>query len=115
MTYWRHQVIQPALDRDVNAAIAEQREILRHDPGNPRAHHALGTLYHLQGHAGRAMEFFLRAIELDPDYAAPRVSAGRLYAVQGRYEEAWQQAREAARLGDRSLVDQLERYAITTG
>jgi tetratricopeptide (TPR) repeat protein len=110
MSFWRKQVIQPTLDRDVDTAIAEQRIILERDPRNPQAHFALGALHYSRGEAERAMAFYRKAIELDPMYAAPHVTLGRIYAVRGRYELAWKHAREAERLGDRSLVDQLGRY-----
>ena len=110
MTFWQRRVIQPALDRDVEAAVAEQRALLERDPENPHAHFALGTLKHFRGDTGAAVASVLRAIELDPGYAAPHLSLGRIYAVERRYDEAWKHAREAERLGDRSLVEQLERY-----
>ena len=110
MPFWRERVIQPFLDADVDAAIAEQCAILRRDPSNPRAYFALGTLLHFQGQTDKAMEFFLRAIELDPAYAAPHVSLGRIHIVRHDYDLAWKHAREAERLGNRSLVEQLERY-----
>jgi len=110
MSFWREQVIQPALNGDLEAAMAEQYRILQTDPKNPPAHFALGTLRHFQGQIELAIECFLQAIQLDPAYAAPHVSLGRIYAVKGRYEEAWRHAREAAQLGDSALVEQLERY-----
>ncbi len=110
MTFWRNKVIQPALDRDAAEAIAEQQAILERDPNNVRAHFALGTLYHFRGQSEPAIALFLKAIELDPTYAAPHISLGRIYAVKGLDDLAWKHAREAERLGDRSLVEQLERY-----
>ncbi len=110
MPFWRKQVIQPGLDRDVEAAVREQLAIVARDPGNAKAHFALGTLSHFQGQSDDAIQYFLKAIELDPAYAAPHVSLGRIYIVQGLYEQARMHAREAERLGDRSLVEQLERY-----
>jgi protein O-GlcNAc transferase len=110
MSFWRQQVIQPSLDSDLNAAIEEQVSILQHDPSNPRAHFALGTLRHLQGNTKAAVALFERAIALDPQYPAPHVSLGRIHAVEGRYEDAWRHAREAAALGDRSLLSQMKRY-----
>lgn len=113
MSFWRKQVIQPALDREVEEAIAEQQAILEQEPSSAPAHFALGTLRHFCGQRDAAIRHFERAIELDPAYAAPHASLGRIHAVEGRYEEAWIHAREAARLGDRSLLEQLERYPQT--
>lgn len=110
MSFWRNQVIQPALDSDVDAAVREQQAIVGRDPRNAPAHFALGTLAHFRGQVDAAVACFFRAIELDPAYAAPHVSLGRIEVVRGRYDEAWKHAREAERLGDRSLVEQLERY-----
>ncbi len=112
MAFWRDQIIRRSLDADVNAAVAEQRAILERAPNNPRAYFALGALSHFQGKTDQAIEFFLRAIELDPHYAAPHASLGRIYAVQRRYDLAWTHAREAEALGDRSLVDQLRCYGV---
>ncbi len=110
MTFWRKEVIQSSLDRDVEDAVHEQEAILEREPTNPRAHFALGTLSHFRGQTDAAIAFYLKAIELDPTYAAPHVTLGRIYAVRRLYDLAWKHAREAARLGDRSLVEQFERY-----
>jgi tetratricopeptide (TPR) repeat protein len=109
MSFWRREVVQPILDRDIELNIAEQRAILERDPRNAPAHFALGTLYHYCGDRRGAIAHFEQAIHLDPTYAAPHVSLGRIRAVDGDNREAWRHAREAERLGDRSLVEQLER------
>lgn len=114
MGFWRKKVIQPALDSETESTLHEQQELLRRDPSNPQAYFALGSLAHLRGETAAAIEFFKKAIELNPAYAAPHASLGRIYAIQGNYELAWEQARAAERSGDRSLVDQLERYPNTT-
>lgn len=110
MPFWRKTVIQPALEAAENAASTEQQELLKQDPSNPKAHFALGSLAQLRGRPEEAIEHFSRAIEADPSYAAPHVSVGRIFAIQGNMSLAWKHAREAERLGDRSLVEQLERY-----
>ena len=114
MSFWRDQVIQPALNADLESAIEEQQELLRRDSSNPRPYFALGTLAHLRGDTEAAIQFFLKAIELDPSYAAPHASLGRIHAVEGNDDLAWQYAREAERLGDASLFQQLERYPAVT-
>lgn len=110
MSFWRKQVIDPALGSEEQATIREQQELLEKDPANPKPYYALGTLAHLRGQVDDAIRYFLTAIELDPACAAACVSLGRIYAVQGENSLAWKYARDAERLGDRSLVEQLERY-----
>ena len=108
--FWRKQVIQPALNNDVEEAVAEQQSILAKDPNNAKAYFALGTLSHFQGEIEQAMQYFQKSIELDPADAAPHLSLGRLYAVRGEYKLAWKHARAAEALGARDLVEMLERY-----
>lgn len=110
MGLWRDEVIQPALDRDLEQAIAEQQAILQRDARNAGAHYALGSLCQFKGDRRAAVEHFRKAIDFDSSYAAPHVSLGRIYAVDGDYDAAWGHAREAERLGDSSLADQLRRY-----
>lgn len=110
MGFWRKEVIQRALDRDVEDAVTEQRAILERDPQNAQAHFALGTLRYFQGETEAAIELLLKALKLEPNFAPAHVGLGRIYAVQGRYELAWTHARAAERLGNRELVEQLERY-----
>lgn len=110
MGLWRDEVIQPALNRDLEQAIAEQQAILERDARNAGAHYALGSLCQFKGDRRAAVEYFRKAIEFDAGYAAPHVSLGRIYAVDGDYDAAWRHAREAERLGDPSLADQLRRY-----
>jgi tetratricopeptide (TPR) repeat protein len=110
MSFWRSEVVQPVLDRDIEEAIAEQQAILQNNARNAGAHFALGTLTYFKGDADAAADYFRRAIELDPNYAAPRVSLGRILAVQGDHQAAWEHAHAAERLGDRSLRELLERY-----
>ena len=109
-SFWQKELIQPALNRDVEAAVAEQQSILEKDPNNAQAYFALGTLHHFQGKTEEAIRYFERAIELETTSAAPHVSLGRIYAVRGDYELAWKHARAAESLGDRDLVTMLERY-----
>jgi tetratricopeptide (TPR) repeat protein len=108
--FWRDNVIQPALDRDVNLAVAEQQAILDRDPTNAAAHFALGTIRHFQGQTVLAIQHFQMAIAHDPLSPAAHLSLGRIYAVEGQYDLAWKHARAAEALGNRELVEMLERY-----
>ena len=109
-SFWRKSAIQPALDHDVQSAIAEQQAILARDPNNAGAYFALGSLHHFCGQTDMAIRHFEKAIELDPQGPAAHVSLGRIFAVQARYESAWKHARAAERLGNPELVEMLERY-----
>jgi tetratricopeptide (TPR) repeat protein len=109
-SFWRKEIIQPALNRDVDAAVAEQQAILTNDPNNANAYFALGTLSHFKGEIDQAIRYFEKAIEIGPSNAAPHVRLGRLYAVSGDYKLAWKHARAAEALGARELVEMLERY-----
>ncbi len=110
MSFWRHEVIQPALDAGIEAEILEQQELARIEPANPEPHYALGVMAHCQGKTEAAIRHFEKAIALDQSYAAPHVSLGRLYTTLGDDTGAWLHAREAAQRGDSSLLDQLKRY-----
>jgi Flp pilus assembly protein TadD len=108
--FWRTEVIQPALNHDVETAVAEQLAILKTDPNNAQAYFALGTLSHFKGQVEQAVRHFEKSIELDPTCPAPHVSLGRIYAVSGDYGAAWKHARAAEALGARDLVELLARF-----
>jgi tetratricopeptide (TPR) repeat protein len=110
MSFWRQEVVQPALDKEVEEAIAEQKAILQTNARHPGAHFALGTLAYFKGDRDAAVGYFRQAIKLDPAYASPHVSLGRILAIEGNHAAAWEHARAAEQLGDDSLLDLLERY-----
>jgi tetratricopeptide (TPR) repeat protein len=89
-SFWRKEVIQPALNRDVDAAIAEQQSILANDPNNAHAYFALGTLHHFQGSTEQALQYFQKSIEFDSSNPAPHLSRKR-YA---RYRCLWRCRRD---------------------
>lgn len=111
--FWRDEVIQAALNGDVDEAVAEQRAILARDPNNARAYFALGTLSHFRGEVGQAICYFEKSIELNPRDAAPHLSLGRICAVRADYAQAWKHARAAQALGANELVEMLSRYPVT--
>ncbi|MGH9454124.1 MAG: hypothetical protein ACRD2O_09175, partial [Terriglobia bacterium] len=66
--------------------------------------------YHVRGDKRQALACFLKSIDCDRDFSEAYVAAGRLYAVDGELDQAWKCARDAERLGNASLFDQLSRY-----
>ena len=113
--FWREEVIGFALDHDTERHIAEQKAAIAANPNDAGAHLNLGLLFQIQYKQDLAVEYFLKALSLDPRLAAAHVSLGRAYAVRGEMEKAWEHAHVAAALGDRSLLDQLERYKKDAG
>lgn len=105
------QTVEFALDRDVSAEIERQRAILEHYPQNARAAFDLGVLLNSQGGREEAVEMFQKAIAADPGMARAFQSLGEIYVVLDRLDLARSAAERAAALGNRSLLDLLERYA----
>ena len=112
---WREEVIGFALDHDTERHVAEQKAAIAANPEDARSYLNLGLLYQIQYKQDLAVEYFLKALSLDPRLAAAHVSLGRVYAVRGETEKAWQHARVAAAMGNNQLLEQLERYQQNTG
>ena len=108
--FFRRDVVDFAIGKDLDSAIAEQLARIDRDPQEAEPYCALGVFFRMQGRIEDAIQMHQRALELEPNYALPHRELGQIHAVRGNYEEAWQHAREAARLGDRSLLGLLERY-----
>ena len=107
------EVVDNALNRNVDQSIAEQLALVEVEPSNPKPYCALGTLFHIQGRLEDSVMMYRRALELDPGFSLAHQCLGQLYASQGRMGDAWHHAREAARCGNRALLEMLERYHPT--
>ncbi len=104
------EVADFALNRDVEEAIAEQLGVAEREPRNPKPYVALGTFFQMQGRAEDAALMLRHALALDPDFALAHQYLGQLLAAQGEMDGARHHAREAARCGNRLLLEMLERY-----
>jgi Flp pilus assembly protein TadD len=78
------------------------RRALAVDPGNARAHLALGNVYGGQGRHAAALAAFEAAARLDPRTEGLAGNLGYEYTVAGRFEEAlpWLDMAAAAAPGD---------------
>ncbi len=110
MSFWKKHVIEPALDAGIDEEIRSQLAVIAHEPSSAKAWFGLGSLYHVRGDKKKAMDCFLESIKIDEHFSAAHVAIGRLYAVDGNIGLAWKSARQAERLGDSSLCEQLSRY-----
>ena len=108
--FWRKDVIEFALNDDVERHIAEQEAAIAANPQYVRGYFNLGLLYQIQYKQDLAVEYFLKALSLDPHLAEAHVSLGRVYAVRGEMEKAWEHAHIAAAMNRTELLDQLLRY-----
>jgi tetratricopeptide (TPR) repeat protein len=83
-------------DGDMNAAMVEFAQALREEPHFTLAMNSMGTVLMLQHHPQEAMEYFRRAIDLDPGYAEARVHYGDALESVGDIDGAMEQYSQAA-------------------
>jgi len=78
------------------------RQGLESDPESALLHNQLGAALARSGQLAGAIAEFDRAIELAPDYAAPRTNRGLVLKRQKRWQEAEKSLRAAIALGAKS-------------
>ena len=112
MSFWRKQVIQPALDHETQQHIAEQRAWIEREPDNARPYYHLAQLYRIDQRADEALGLLLEAVRLDESFAEAHVALAEMYIVRGDDRAAWRHARSAERGGNPRAVELLQRYKI---
>jgi hypothetical protein len=112
MSFWRREVIDPALDRETLAQIEEQRAWIEREPANPLPYHHLAQLYRVAFRPDEALGLLLEAVRLDPAFADAHASLAEIYIVRSDYAAAWRHAALAEQHGDRTAADLLRRYGV---
>jgi len=112
MSFWRDEVIQPALDAETQAQMREQVEWIAREPGNARPYYHLAQFYRMEGRQEEALGLLLEAVRLDETLAGAHTSLAQVYAVRGDYNSAWRHARAAERNGEMRAVEMLTRHGI---
>jgi cytochrome c-type biogenesis protein CcmH/NrfG len=112
VSFWRKQVIQPALDHETRKHMEEQLAWIAREPGNARPYLHLAEFYRMEGREDEALGLMLHAVQLDPQFAAAHASLAEIYAVRGDYPAAWRHARLAERAGEPRAVALLERHNV---
>jgi cytochrome c-type biogenesis protein CcmH/NrfG len=112
VSFWRKEVIQPALDHETRRQMDEQRAWIAREPGNARPYFHLAQFYRLEGRGEEALGLLLEAVRLENGFAEAHVALAEIYAVKGDYDTAWRHARAAEGAGDPRAVEMLRRYGI---
>jgi tetratricopeptide (TPR) repeat protein len=110
VSFFRKEVVEPALDRQARDAIEEQRAAIAARPGDARPYYNLAALYRMQGRADDALGLLLEAVRLDAAFAAAHVALAELYAVRGDLEASRRHADLAATHGDPRAQQMLQRW-----
>jgi len=112
MGFWRKEVIEPMLDADMKAAMAEQVAWIAREPGNARPYYQLAQLYRTQARQDEALGLLLEAVRLRGDFAEAHVSLAEIYCVRDDAGAAWRHARLAGAAGNTNAVALLERHGV---
>ena len=109
---FRKEVIEFALDRDVQEEIDRALAAIKKDPKNSSFYVSLGDLYYSQKKMEQAVSIYVQALQIDAKNIRAHTRLGQICAMYELYSEAWQHARAAESLGDLHLKEQLERNGI---
>jgi tetratricopeptide (TPR) repeat protein len=112
MSFWRKDVIEPALDQDMLRLIEEQKAWIAREPANPRPYYNLAQFYRMTHRQEEALGLFLHAAALDEGFADVHLALVEMYAVKQDYAAAWRHARKASASGDARGVELLGRYGV---
>jgi len=113
MSFWRKEVIDPALDHETAAHVREQQEWIAREPQNPRPWYNLAQLYRMQWKQEEALALLLEAVRLDDTFADAHVALTEIYAVRDDYEAARRHASKAEEHGNPRGVELLRRHGIS--
>jgi cytochrome c-type biogenesis protein CcmH/NrfG len=110
MSFWRDEVIQPALDHETRLHMDEQREWIAREPANAKPYYHLAQFYRMENRQDEALGLLLESVRLDPTFADAHASLAEIYAIRGDYPAAWRHARAAEANGNSVAVDLLSRH-----
>jgi len=112
VSFWRKEVIQPALDDETRKHIDEQIAWIAREPGDARPYYHLAQLYRIDGRNEEALGLLLEAVRLDEGFADAHSSLAEMYVVKEDYAAAWRHARAAEQGGNPSAAELLRRYGV---
>jgi tetratricopeptide (TPR) repeat protein len=112
VSFWRKEMIEPALDNETRLHMEEQRAWIAREPANARPYYNLALLYRVAFRQEEALGLLLEAVRLDPAFAEAHAALCEIYAVREDYRAAWRHARLAEQGGEGRGVELLGRYGV---
>ena len=112
MSFWRKEMIEPALDNETRLHMEEQRAWIAREPANARPYYHLAQLYRVAFKQEEALGLLLEAVRLDPALADAHAALTEIYAVRQDYRAAWRHARLAEQRGEGRGVELLRRHGV---
>ena len=105
-----NRIVSHVLDAYAEEHIAEQMAVLAANPDWAEGHYNLAQLYRTQGRQREAKEQLLIALEKDATLAEAHIALGEMYILENDLASARQYAEFAAALGNKRLLEQMQRY-----
>jgi len=112
VSFWRKEVIQPALDDETRRRMEEQRAWIAREPSNAHPYYHLAQFYRMEGRQEEALGLLLEAVRLKESFAEAHVALAEMYAVMEDYPAAWRHARAAEQAGDSRAAELLRRHGV---
>ena len=86
VSFWRKEVIEPALDQETQRHIEEQRAWIVREPANAKPYYHLAQLYRVAFKQDEALGLLLEAVRLDPAFADAHASLAEIYVLRDDFE-----------------------------
>lgn len=74
-------------------------DVIKNSPNNPEYHNNLGAVYHKEGKVDQALNEYLKAVEIDPNFAIAYENIGIIYEYKMDKNKSQQYFRKACELG----------------
>jgi tetratricopeptide (TPR) repeat protein len=103
------RVADQMLDNETARHIAEQKAAIAHNPDWAEGYYHLAQLLRVQQKPLEAKRQLLIALEKKPLLTDAHVALGELLIAEGEFDRARKHAEIAAQLGNRRLLEQMER------
>ena len=112
MSFWRREIIDPALAGETCRQMEEQRAWIAREPANPKPWFQLAQYCRMEGRREEALGLRLEAVRLDSAFAEAHGALAEIYAVMEDYQSAWRHATLAEQAGDSRAADMLRRNGV---